>query len=70
MWLRVFVRLWFEHDPCQDTVVPTARSAESPTMPLLPLTDVSRPFGDDMAVLRGILMDARRCHARDGVTGR
>ncbi len=38
-------------------------------MPLLQLTYASRPFGYDMAVLRGILMDARRCNARDGVTG-
>ena len=39
-------------------------------MPLLQLTYASRPFGYDMAVLRGILMDDCRCNARDGVTGR
>ena len=39
-------------------------------MPLLQLTDASRPIGDDLAVLRGILMDDCRCNARDGVTGR
>jgi len=38
-------------------------------MPLLQLTYASRPFGFDSSVLRGILMDARRCNARDGVTG-
>ncbi|MEL7106290.1 MAG: BLUF domain-containing protein [Pseudomonadota bacterium] len=29
----------------------------------------SRPFGYDEAMLAGILLDARRCNARDGVTG-
>ncbi|MCH8488844.1 MAG: BLUF domain-containing protein [Oceanicaulis sp.] len=29
----------------------------------------SRPFGFDTGILRGILMDARRCNERDGVTG-
>lgn len=29
----------------------------------------SRPFGFDTGVLSGILSDARRCNARDGVTG-
>lgn len=29
----------------------------------------SRPFGYDDAMLAGILMDARRCNARDDVTG-
>jgi hypothetical protein len=38
-------------------------------MPLLQLTYASRPFGFDGATLQGILMDARRCNARDGVTG-
>jgi Sensors of blue-light using FAD len=38
-------------------------------MPLLQLTYASRPFGFDGAMLQGILMDARRCNARDGVTG-
>lgn len=38
-------------------------------MPLLQLTYASRPFGYDGAVLQAILMDARRCNARDGITG-
>jgi Sensors of blue-light using FAD len=38
-------------------------------MPLIQLTYASRPFGYDGAVLQGILMDARRCNARDGITG-
>lgn len=38
-------------------------------MPLLQLTYASRPFGYDGAMLQGVLMDARRCNARDGVTG-
>ena len=29
----------------------------------------SRPFGFDEAILSGILMDARRANARDGITG-
>ena len=29
----------------------------------------SRPFGYDQATLDGILLDARRCNMRDGVTG-
>ncbi len=29
----------------------------------------SRPFGFDTAILNGILLDARRANARDGVTG-
>ncbi|MGQ0564687.1 MAG: BLUF domain-containing protein [Gemmobacter sp.] len=38
-------------------------------MSLLQLTYISRPFGYDGSVLQGILMDARRCNARDGITG-
>lgn len=38
-------------------------------MPLLQLTYASRPFGFDDAMLQGILMDARRCNVRDGITG-
>ena len=38
-------------------------------MPLIQLTYASRPFGYDGAMLQGILMDARRCNARDGITG-
>lgn len=29
----------------------------------------SQPFGFDEAVLSGVLLDARRCNARDGITG-
>jgi len=29
----------------------------------------SRPFGFDTGILRSVLMDARRCNERDGVTG-
>ncbi|MGJ8604455.1 MAG: BLUF domain-containing protein [Marivita sp.] len=29
----------------------------------------SRPFGFDDAMLNGVLVDARRCNARDGVSG-
>ena len=38
-------------------------------MALLQLTYASRPFGFDAASLAGILIDARRCNARDGITG-
>lgn len=38
-------------------------------MSMLQLTYASRPFGFDQAVLAGILMDARRCNTRDGITG-
>ncbi|MCE8006535.1 BLUF domain-containing protein [Aestuariivita sp.] len=38
-------------------------------MSLLQLTYASRPFGFDAAMLAGILLDARRCNARDGITG-
>ncbi len=38
-------------------------------MPLLQLTYASRPFGFDDAMLAGILLDARRCNPRDGITG-
>jgi Sensors of blue-light using FAD len=36
---------------------------------MLQLTYASRPFGFDDAMLAGILMDARRCNTRDGITG-
>ena len=38
-------------------------------MPLLQLTYASRPLGFDGAMLAGILIDARRCNARDQITG-
>lgn len=38
-------------------------------MALLQLTYASRPFGFDAGMLAGILIDARRCNARDGITG-
>lgn len=38
-------------------------------MALLQLTYASQPFGFDSPTLAGILLDARRCNDRDGVTG-
>ena len=38
-------------------------------MGLVRLIYASQPFGFDDAMLNGILSDARRCNARDGVTG-
>jgi Sensors of blue-light using FAD len=38
-------------------------------MSLAQLTYASRPFGFDTAMLAGILLDARRCNSRDGITG-
>ncbi|MGI1661296.1 BLUF domain-containing protein [Palleronia sp. KMU-117] len=38
-------------------------------MGLLRIIYSSQPFGFDEGVLAGILLDARRCNTRDGVTG-
>jgi len=38
-------------------------------MPLVQLVYASRPFGYNEAALAGILLDARHCNARDGITG-
>lgn len=38
-------------------------------MALMQLIYASRPFGYDDAMLASILLDARRCNARDGITG-
>lgn len=38
-------------------------------MDLLQLIYHSRPFGYDQSILNGILVDARRCNRRDGITG-
>jgi hypothetical protein len=38
-------------------------------MTLMQLTYISSPFGFDESTLAGILMEARRCNARDGITG-
>ena len=38
-------------------------------MALHRLVYVSRPFGFDEGMLNGILIQARRCNARDGLTG-
>ena len=38
-------------------------------MSLLQIVYASHPFGYDRAMLRGILLDARRCNRRDGITG-
>lgn len=36
---------------------------------LLQLTYASRPFGFEASILSSILIEARRCNARDGITG-
>ncbi|NKX43547.1 BLUF domain-containing protein [Roseibacterium sp. KMU-115] len=36
---------------------------------LVQLIYTSRPFGFDEASLAGVLLDARRCNSRDGITG-
>lgn len=38
-------------------------------MALMQLIYASRPFGFDDTMLKGILLDARRCNMRDGITG-
>ena len=38
-------------------------------MALIQLVYASQPFGYDAAILSGILMTARRCNERDGITG-
>ena len=38
-------------------------------MSLLQLTYASHPFGFNEPTLAGILLDARRCNTRDGITG-
>jgi len=38
-------------------------------MSLIEIIYASRPFGFDQAMLDGILLDARRCNARDNITG-
>ena len=38
-------------------------------MSLLQLTYASQPFGFNEPTLAGILLDARRCNTRDGITG-
>lgn len=38
-------------------------------MSLIQLTYASRPFGFDAPTLSSILLDARRCNDRDGITG-
>jgi len=38
-------------------------------MPLFQAVYTSRPFGFDTGILNGILLDARRANARDGITG-
>jgi hypothetical protein len=38
-------------------------------MAMLQLCYASHPFGFDSAMLAGILLDARRCNLRDGITG-
>jgi Sensors of blue-light using FAD len=36
---------------------------------MIQLIYASRPFGFDATMLSGILLDARRCNTRDGITG-
>jgi len=36
---------------------------------LMQLTYASRPFGFEASILSSILIEARRCNARDGITG-
>ncbi|WP_224814646.1 BLUF domain-containing protein [Hasllibacter sp. MH4015] len=38
-------------------------------MDLTQIIYASRPFGFDASVLSNLLVDARRCNARDGITG-
>lgn len=38
-------------------------------MPLIQITYASRSFGYDASIIAGILLDARRCNSRDGITG-
>jgi hypothetical protein len=38
-------------------------------MPMIQMIYASHPFGFDHAMLAGILLDARRCNERDGITG-
>jgi len=38
-------------------------------LPLIQLTYASRSFGYDASIIAGILLDARRCNSRDGITG-
>jgi hypothetical protein len=38
-------------------------------MTTLQLIYSSQPFGFDEAILSGVLLDARRCNKRDGITG-
>lgn len=38
-------------------------------MTLTQLVYASQPFGFDRSILSGILLDARRCNERDGITG-
>jgi hypothetical protein len=42
---------------------------ESSSMAITQIIYSSQPFGFDSALLSNILLDARRCNARDGITG-
>ena len=55
---------------CRPPAVRVVRSTgETPISDLIQLIYSSRPFGYDEATLAGILLDARRANARDGITG-
>jgi hypothetical protein len=45
------------------------RAQERVAMSLFRAIYTSRPFGFDTGILNGILLDARRANARDGITG-
>ena len=45
------------------------RAQERVAMSLFRALYTSRPFGFDTGILNGILLDARRANARDGITG-
>lgn len=47
----------------------TALTGATPITDLSQLIYASQPFGYDSATLAGILLDARRCNLRDGITG-
>jgi hypothetical protein len=49
--------------------IPASRGARRPAIALTRIIYTSRAFGFDSATLAGILLDARRCNRRDGITG-
>ncbi len=45
------------------------QSEKADPMTMIQLVYASRPFGFDESILRGILLNARTCNVRDGITG-